>query len=56
MIYPLVKNTLFLFPPETAHKISMKGLHAASSVPFIKNWMAQQFQYPSTNLKKLFLA
>ena len=30
----------------------MKGLHAASSVPFIKNWMAHQFQYPSTNLKK----
>ena len=30
----------------------MKGLHAASSVPFIRNWMAHQFQYPSTNLKK----
>ena len=30
----------------------MKGLHAVSSVPFIRNWMAHQFQYPSTNLKK----
>jgi dihydroorotate dehydrogenase len=52
MIYPIVKNTLFLFPPETAHRISMKGLHAASSLPFMKNWIAHQFQYQPTRLKK----
>lgn len=55
MIYPLVKNTLFLFPPETAHRISMNGLHAASSLPFLKHWIAHQFQYPSTRLKKTIM-
>jgi len=55
MIYPLVKNTLFLFPPEMAHRISMNGLHAASNVPFIKNWLAHQFQYHPTRLKKTIL-
>lgn len=55
MIYPLVKNTLFLFPPEMAHRISMNGLHAASSLPFLKHWIAHQFQYPSTRLKKTIM-
>ncbi len=55
MIYPLVKNTLFLFPPETAHRISMNGLHAASILPFLKHWIAHQFQYPSTRLKKTIM-
>jgi dihydroorotate dehydrogenase len=55
MIYPLVKNTLFLLPPETAHRISMNGLHAASSLPFLKHWIAHQFQYPSTRLKKTIM-
>jgi dihydroorotate dehydrogenase len=55
MIYPLVKNTLFLFPPETAHRISMNGLHAASSLPFLKHWIAHQFQYPSSRLKKTIM-
>jgi dihydroorotate dehydrogenase len=55
MIYPLVKNTLFLFPPETAHRISMNGLHAVSSLPFLKHWIAHQFQYPSTRLKKTIM-
>jgi dihydroorotate dehydrogenase len=55
MIYPLVKNTLFLFPPEKAHRISMNGLHAASSLPFLKHWIAHQFQYPSTRLKKTIM-
>ncbi len=55
MIYPLVKNTLFLFPPEMAHRISMNGLHAVSSVPFMKSWLAHQFQYHPTRLKKTIL-
>jgi len=55
MIYPLVKNSLFLFPPETAHRISMNGLHAASSLPFLKHWIAHQFQYTSTRLKKTIM-
>jgi dihydroorotate dehydrogenase len=52
MIYPIIKNTLFLFPPETAHKLSMKGLHAAAGIPFVKNWMANGFQYKPANLQK----
>lgn len=52
MIYPIIKNTLFLFPPETAHKLSMKGLHAAAGIPIVKNWMANGFQYKQANLQK----
>lgn len=52
MIYPFIKNTLFLFPPETAHKLSMKGLHAAAGIPIVKNWMANGFQYKQANLQK----
>lgn len=52
MIYPLIKNGLFLFPPETAHKLSMQGLHAAAAVPFVSNWMANTFQYKNNNLQK----
>ncbi|MFM1929594.1 MAG: hypothetical protein RL387_922 [Bacteroidota bacterium] len=52
MIYPLIKNGLFLFPPETAHKLSMQGLHIAAAVPFVNNWMANAFQYKKDNLQK----
>ena len=52
MIYPLIKNGLFLFPPETAHKLSMQGLHAAAAIPFVHNWMANTFQYKNNNLQK----
>lgn len=55
MIYPLIKNGLFLFPPETAHKLSMQGLHAAAAVPFFRNWMANTFQYKNNNLQKRVL-
>ncbi|MFN5985379.1 MAG: quinone-dependent dihydroorotate dehydrogenase, partial [Chitinophagaceae bacterium] len=41
--------------PETAHRISMNGLHAASSLPFLKHWIAHQFQYTSTRLKKTIM-
>jgi dihydroorotate dehydrogenase len=33
----------------------MNGLHAASSLPFLKHWIAHQFQYPSTRLKKTIM-
>ena len=52
MIYPLIKNGLFLFPPETAHKLSMQGLHAAAAIPFISQWMGNTFQYKKNNLQK----
>jgi dihydroorotate dehydrogenase len=30
----------------------MKGLHAAAGIPFVKNWMANGFQYKQANLQK----
>ena len=52
MWYPIARNLLFMLPPETAHSISMQGLHHAASIPFIKKQLAAQFQYPEKNLAK----
>ena len=52
MIYPIIRNTLFLLPPETAHKVSMQGLHFASALPFGKQLLAGNFQYKGGNLSK----
>ena len=45
MLYPIIRNTLFLLEPETAHKVSMKGLHFAASIPFIRKALAKEFQF-----------
>jgi len=52
MWYPIARNLLFMLPPETAHSISMQGLHQAASIPFLKKQLAAQFQYPEKNLAK----
>ena len=52
MWYPIARNLLFMLPPETAHSISMQGLHHAASIPFIKKQLAAQFQYPEKTLAK----
>jgi dihydroorotate dehydrogenase len=52
MVYPLVKNLLFCLPPETAHKVSMNGLHLAASLPMGAAILAHQFQYPKKDLGK----
>ena len=52
MWYPIARNLLFMLPPETAHSISMQGLHQAASIPFIKKQLAAQFKYPEKNLAK----
>ena len=52
MWYPIARNLLFMLPPETAHSISMQGLHHAACIPFIKKQLAAQFQYPEKNLAK----
>ena len=55
MLYPIVRNTLFLLPPETAHKVSMKGLHFAAALPFGKQVLKSNFQYKGSDLSlKLF--
>ena len=50
MLYPIIRNTLFVLPPETAHTISMKGLHLAAAMPFGKQLLAGSFQYKETDL------
>ena len=52
MIYPMIRNTLFLRPPETAHKVSMQGLHFAAALPFGKQLLAGNFQYKGSDLSK----
>ncbi len=51
-MYPIVRNTLFLLPPETAHEVSMKGLDLIASVPFLNQWMSNQFKVEAKNLSK----
>jgi dihydroorotate dehydrogenase len=55
MLYPLLRNSLFLLPPETAHHISMRGLQLASSVPLLKKQLANTFQYQEKDLAKTCL-
>jgi dihydroorotate dehydrogenase len=42
-MYQLLRSILFLFPPETAHHISMFGLKTMSSVPFIRKRLTKLF-------------
>jgi len=55
VLYPLLRNSLFLLPPETAHHISMRGLQLASSVPLLKKQLANTFQYQEKDLAKTCL-
>ena len=50
MLYSLLRNSLFMLPPETAHHFSMGGLQLANSLPFVKNQLAKQFQYNASDL------
>ncbi len=50
MLYPIIRNGLFLLPPETAHKVSMNGLHLAAALPFGKQLLSGSFQYKGTDL------
>lgn len=50
MLYPLIRNLLFLLPPETAHKVSMQALDAATQIPWMDKLIAGQFQYKKKDL------
>jgi dihydroorotate dehydrogenase len=52
MIYPFIRNTLFLLPPETAHQVSMKGLDIAAALPIINTWLSGHFQVQDPSLSK----
>jgi dihydroorotate dehydrogenase len=50
MLYPILRNGLFLLPPETAHNVSMNGLHLVAAFPFGKQLLAGNFQYKGADL------
>ena len=52
MIYPLLRNTLFLLPPEAAHKVSMFGLDLIAATPILHKWVASQFKVQDPRLEK----
>ena len=52
MIYPFIRNTLFLLPPEAAHHVSMKGLDIAAALPVFNHWLSGHFQIQDTRLTK----
>ena len=52
MIYPFIRNTLFLLPPETAHQVSMKGLDIAAALPIMNSWLSDHFQVQDPSLSK----
>jgi dihydroorotate dehydrogenase len=52
MLYTIIRNALFLMPPETAHTVSMKGLDIAANTPIVKQLMAAQFKHQGKALSK----
>ena len=52
MIYPFIRNSLFLLPPETAHHVSMKGLDMAAALPILNTWLSNHFQVQDPSLSK----
>lgn len=50
MLYPLIRNLLFLLPPETAHKFSMQVLDVATHIPLMNEMIAGQFKYKNKDL------
>ena len=52
MIYPFIRNSLFLLPPETAHHVSMKGLDMAAVLPVLNTWLSSHFQVQDPSLSK----
>ena len=52
MIYPIIRNSLFLLPPETAHNVSMKGLDLVAALPGINTLIRNHFQVQDTSLSK----
>ena len=52
MIYPIIRNSLFLLPPETAHNVSMKSLDLVAALPGINTLMRNHFQVHDPSLSK----
>jgi dihydroorotate dehydrogenase len=52
MIYPFIRNSLFLLPPETAHHVSMKGLDIAAALPICNTLLRNHFHVQDSSLSK----
>ncbi len=54
-MYPLIRNLLFLFPPEDVHYFTMNVLHNVCSIQSVKNNIRKNFSFNNAALqKKLF--
>jgi len=52
MIYPLIRNLLFCFPPEGVHYFSMNLLKAGCRVAPVRGIIENSFQFKTDKLKK----
>jgi dihydroorotate dehydrogenase len=52
MIYPILRNLLFNFPPEEVHHFSMNSLHQICSTSIGCQLLQKQFEVTNTNLEK----
>ena len=52
MMYRLLRNLLFCFPPEAVHYFSMNWLKRLCQIAWIKNWLTQSFGASNPSLTK----
>ena len=52
MIYRLLRNLLFCFPPEAVHYFSMNWLKRLCGISWIKKWLTQSFGVSNPTLTK----
>ncbi|MEO8117110.1 MAG: quinone-dependent dihydroorotate dehydrogenase [Bacteroidota bacterium] len=52
MFYPLLRNCMFLFPPEAVHHASMKLFKTGCSIPFIRQLIIHSFTPKDASLRK----
>lgn len=52
MVYPFIRDLLFLFPPEDVHYFSMNLLKTGCKLEWVKSVISKQFGYSGTDLEK----
>lgn len=52
MLYPILRNLLFKFPPEDVHHFTMHQLHTACSISATRKLIQKQFCYANSSLEK----
>jgi dihydroorotate dehydrogenase len=52
MLYPLIREILFCFPPEDVHYFSMNLLRTGCSIGPVRSVLKKQFGFPNTLLEK----